>query len=80
MTPKRLGKQAFQRPKWRDRMPAACWGTHAERQKTAAEAAEVESVPKARPDPDCMAGRDFRGQNDAKKLKKQGFQRTKSRA
>ena len=37
-------------------------------------------MPKARQDLDCMAGRDFRGQNVAKKARKQGFQRKKRRA
>ena len=38
---------------------------------------EAEHVPKARQDPDCMAGRDFRGQITPKRLEKQGFQRPK---
>ena len=38
---------------------------------------QQKSVPKSRRTADCKGGRDFRDQNDAKKLKKQGFQEAK---
>ena len=52
-------------------MPALCQGKTRRAEKTADESStEVERVPKARQDPDRMAGRDFRGQNDAKEARK----------
>ena len=43
-------------------------------------AMKQESVVKARRKPDCMAGHDFRDQNEAKKLKTQGSERPTGRS
>ena len=80
MAPKKPKKQGSQRPKGKAYMPALYWGTHAERKKTAGEAAEKQNACQKR-DKIQTAWQDLISEAKVtpKRLEKQGFQRPKGR-